>query len=125
MKVRSFLYFLKQVFKGNCKKNFVPNFHAGEIVEVHSENEILATLDGNGTLEGLPFIPEMRKYCGRRFKVLKRVDKIIVEGLGKRRMKNSVILEGVTCDGEAHEGCRRTCLLFWKGAWLKRFENEL
>lgn len=125
MKVRSFLCFLKQVFKGNCRKNFVLNFRAGEIVEVCSENEILATLDGNDTLEGLPFMPEMRKYCGRRFKVLKRVDKIIVEGSGKRRMKNSVLLEGVTCDGEAHGGCRRTCLLFWKGAWLKRLQNDL
>ena len=101
-------------------KNFVLNLRPGEIVEVRNESEILAMLDENGTLEGLPFIPEMRKFCRKRFKVLKRVKKIIVEGVGIRRMLNTVILEGVTCDGEAHGGCKRTCLLFWKEAWLKR-----
>lgn len=127
MKVRKLLWFLRPNFKKHSKKIFVLNLCPGEIVEVHSEDEIFATLDENGTLEGLPFIPEMRKYCGKRYKVLKRVNKLIVEieGVGMRRMKNTVILEGVTCDGKAHGGCRRTCLLLWKEAWLKRARNDL
>ena len=44
----------------------------GDIVEVRSEAEILATLDENGRLESLPFMPEMLALCGRRF----RVDKL-------------------------------------------------
>ena len=96
----------------------------GEIVEIRSEKEILATLDENGTLEGLPFIAEMRKYCGGRFRVLKHVTKIIVEGVGAGRIKDTAILVGVTCDGEANEGCRRTCPLLWKEAWLKRVNDN-
>ena len=101
------------------------SINPGEVVEVRTENEILDTLDENGTLEGLPFIQDMRKYCGRRFRVLRRVSKIIVEGVGAGRIGNTVILAGVTCDGEWNEGCRRTCPLLWKEAWLKRANNSV
>ena len=37
----------------------------GEWVEVRSAPEILATLDEQGALDGLVFMPEMLKYCGR------------------------------------------------------------
>ena len=104
---------------------FVLNLDPGELVEVLSRKEIFDTLDSSGRYQGLTFMPEMLKYCGKRFKVLKRVNKIIVEGVGKRRMRNTVILEGVTCDGEAHGGCQRTCLLLWKKVWLKRVQNDL
>lgn len=117
---------INKSFKRHRKKDFVLNLRPKEIVEVLSESEILSTLDENGTLKGLPFIPEMHVYCGKRFRVLERVSKTIVEhGVGMRRMKNTVILEGVTCDGEEHGGCRRTCPLFWKEAWLKRTQNNL
>ena len=45
------------------------NLRVGELVEVRSESEILATLDENGELENLPFMPEMLQVCGRRFRV--------------------------------------------------------
>ncbi|MGA9362867.1 MAG: hypothetical protein WBW16_00680 [Bacteroidota bacterium] len=96
------------------------DLRAGELVEVRNESEILSTLDRNGTLEAVPFTPEMKKFCGRTFKVFKRADKICVEGAYIRRMKNAVFLDGVRCGGEEHEGCKRMCLLFWKEAWLKR-----
>ena len=42
----------------------------GDIVEVRSEAEILATLDADGALDALPFMPEMLQYvrqaAGRR-----------------------------------------------------------
>ena len=41
----------------------------GDLVEVKRPSEILATLDERGTLAGLPFMPEMAPYCGRRFTV--------------------------------------------------------
>jgi len=92
----------------------------GEVVQVRSEDEILATLDKNNTLEGLSFLPEMRKYCGRRLKVLKEVNKLLVEGETEmRHIRNTVILAGAFCDGEAHGGCKRTCLILWKKTWLK------
>ncbi len=41
----------------------------GELVRVRSAQEIFATLDERGTLDGLPFMPEMLKYCGRTLPV--------------------------------------------------------
>ena len=46
----------------------------GDLVEVRSEAEILATLDANGRLDNLPFMPEMLAHCGRQYRVEKRAD---------------------------------------------------
>jgi hypothetical protein len=95
---------------------------AGESVEVRSKDEILATLTSNGRLDALPFMPEMLRYCGKRFRVYKRAHKTcdtIVRPAGLR-MESAVHLEGVRCDGAAHGGCQAGCLIFWKEAWLKR-----
>lgn len=92
----------------------------GEWVEVRSEAEILATLGGDGTLDALPFMPEMRKFCGRRFRVRARADRTSMAKLWMRAMDDAVHLEGVRCDGAAHDGCSRGCAIFWKEAWLKR-----
>jgi hypothetical protein len=40
---------------------------AGDWVEVRSREEILRSLDENGRLEGLPFMPQMFQYRGQRF----------------------------------------------------------
>ncbi len=96
-----------------------PKFLRGQIVEVCDAGEILATLDANGTLDDLPFMPEMVKYCGRRFRVVRRADKTCVEGHGVRLMDGTVFLEDLRCDGSGHDGCQRNCLIFWKEAWLK------
>jgi hypothetical protein len=99
---------------------------AGEFVEVRSKEEILATLDENGAIDALPFMPEMLQYCGQRVRVYKRADKTCdtVNKTGLRRMKNAVHLEGVRCDGRSHGGCQAGCLLFWKEHWLKRVESQ-
>lgn len=94
-------------------------FRRGDVVEVRSATEIAATLDASGCLEGLQFMPEMALYCGRRYRVRSRASKTCVEGLGLRRMSHSIFLENVRCDGAAHDGCERGCLMFWKEAWLK------
>jgi hypothetical protein len=98
----------------------VLNLCPGDIVEVRGEEEIRITLDKNGTLDGLSFMSEMTRYCGRRFRVLTRVDRMLVEGIGNRSMRNTVILAGVTCDGHANEDCQRTCRILWKEDWLRR-----
>jgi hypothetical protein len=92
----------------------------GEWVEVCSEAEILATLDGDGMLDGLPFMPEMRRFCGRRFRVATRSDRTVVQRMGVRAMKDTVHLEDLRCDGTAHDDCCRECLLYWKESWLRR-----
>lgn len=94
----------------------------GELVEVVTADEILATLDENGELDCMPFMPEMLQYCGKTFRVFKRADKTCdtVNYTGNRRLYDTVHLEGLRCDGQAHGGCQAGCFLFFKEAWLKR-----
>jgi hypothetical protein len=95
-------------------------FLAGEMVEVLSAAEIAATLDRAGALDGVPFMPEMLAFCGRRMRVHRRADKTCVEGhYGLRTLGGTVLLEAARCDGAAHDGCQRNCMIFWKEAWLK------
>lgn len=99
---------------------------AGDLVEVLSEQEILGTLDLHGKRDSLPFMPEMLKYCGRRFRVARVAHKTCdtVNYSGIRRVDRSVHLEGLRCDGAAHGGCEAGCLILWKDVWLKRVEAE-
>lgn len=94
-------------------------FFHGQLVEVRSSREIAATLDANGKFDGVPFMPEMARYCGNRIRVSRRADKTCVAGQGHRRMKSTVFLQDLRCDGAYHDGCQRNCLFFWKEAWLK------
>jgi len=98
------------------------NLRAGEWVEVLSAPDILATLDDKHELDGLPFMPEMLQYCGRRFQVFKSAHKTCdtIEHYVIRRMSATVHLKELRCDGAAHGGCQAGCLLFFKEAWLKR-----
>jgi hypothetical protein len=95
----------------------------GELVRVRSASEIFATLDDRGTLDGLPFMPEMLKFCGRTLPVTQRADKTCAGDGVVRRMHNTVHLQNVRCDGSAHDGCQAACLMFWKEAWVERIEN--
>jgi hypothetical protein len=110
----------------NAKPAGALNLRAGELVEVLSEQEILATLDENGELESLPFMPEMLQYCGQHLTVGKVAHKACdtISRTGMRRMDNAVHLSGVRCDGSAHGGCQTACLIYWKEAWLKRVNPE-
>jgi len=96
----------------------------GDWVEVRSREEILATLDHDGCLEGMPFMPEMLSFCGMRFPVYKRAHKTCdtVFPVRGRRVNNAVHLS-TRCDGSAHGGCQAGCLIFWKEAWLKPVEG--
>ena len=43
----------------------------GDWVEVRTKEEILKTLDSNGCVDAMPFMPEMLAFCGQRFRVFK------------------------------------------------------
>ena len=93
---------------------------SGDWIEIRSKQEILATLDSKGSLDGLPFMPEMFQHCGKRFRIYKRAHKTCdtVTGSGGRRLPEGIHLD-LRCDGKAHGNCQAACLLFWKEAWLK------
>ncbi|MCK4793403.1 MAG: hypothetical protein KAV87_57270 [Desulfobacteraceae bacterium] len=102
----------------------VLNLKPGELVEVKSEEEILATLDENKKNKGLLWMAGMRNFCGKRFRVFKKLETILLESNGEyRKMKNTVLLEGVMCTGEEFYGCDRSCFHYWREVWLKRVEE--
>ena len=65
----------------------------GDVVEVRSADEILATLDSNAALDRMPFMPEMVPHIGRRYRVTRRVDKICdtIAATGSRRMHATIV----------------------------------
>lgn len=101
---------------------------AGDWVEVLSPEQVQATLDGDGTLAGLPFMPEMARLCGRRFRVARRVEKTchdVHQGGAREFRGNDVVqLADVRCTGAQHGDCNRQCVIFWKEAWLCRVAGE-
>lgn len=111
------------------------SLRVGQVVEVRSADEILATLDENGELDSLPFLPEMLRYCGQRLTVYKSAHKACdtITRTGVRKMTDAVHLTGdlgsvrsgvaVRCDGSAHDGCQAACLIFWKTAWLRLVDD--
>jgi hypothetical protein len=96
--------------------------YPGEHVEIRSLEDILQTLDERGFYNGMPFMPEMAKYCGQRARVFRRIDKLHdwVKGTGLKRMLNMVLLEDLRCNGTSHGGCQANCHLRWAEAWLRR-----
>lgn len=99
---------------------------AGDWVEVRPVREILQSLDDLGEHERMPFMSEMLKHAGRRFKVSAVAHKTCdtVNRSGGRRVRNAVHLEDLRCDGSAHGGCQASCLLFWKTAWLRPLDER-
>ena len=92
----------------------------GDWVERRSLAEIERTLNAHSELDGMPFMPEMAKFSGRRFRISAVAHKTCdaVNKTGGRAVVDAVHLEDLRCDGSAHGGCQATCLLFWKTAWL-------
>jgi hypothetical protein len=103
---------------------------SGDLVEVRTPEEVLGTIDTEGTLDRLPFMREMVEYCGRRFRVSQRVVKICASGmkggsvLRGFRMDDIVMLDGLRCSGTDHDGCQKSCTIFWREAWLRKVDES-
>ncbi len=104
--------------------------HPGDLVEVKTPDEILASLDANGTVDQLPFMPEMVELCGKRFRVSKRVVKTCTSGtkagssMRVFRTDDVVLLDRVRCSGADHDGCQKACTIFWREAWLRKVDQS-
>jgi hypothetical protein len=99
-------------------------FFPGDLVEVRLPHEILPTLDSEGAIDRLPFMPEMIAFCGKQFRIARRVVKTCSytgSGTNMRtfRTDDVVTLEGVRCSGREHDGCPKSCMVFWRTAWLR------
>ena len=98
------------------------NLEPGELVQVRSREEILATLNKDNRNRGLLFDSEMIRYCGGIYRVLRRVHHIIDEKNGRMMdMKYPcIILEGVACRSDYHRLCPRAIYHYWRENWLVR-----
>ena len=71
-------------------------------------------------------MPEMLAHVGSRFTVSRRVEKICDTISGgpsaSRRMRDTVMLEDLRCDGSGHDGCQAGCRIYWKESWLRRVD---
>jgi hypothetical protein len=97
----------------------------GELVRVKPYKEILKTLDKSNRNRGLFFDAEMVPYCGKTYRVLKRVNQILDEKTGKMmRFKNPcIVLESVICNScysEKRFFCPRAIYSYWREIWLER-----
>ena len=122
---------VKSLQEGRPLDSFAPEqegpLRPGDVVEVRSAAEILATLDGEGAADKMPFMPEMLRHVGRRYTVTRRVDKICdtIAATGSRRMRAIVYLDDLRCDGSGHGGCQAACKLYWREAWLRRVSSDV
>ena len=99
----------------------------GDRVQVRSAAEILKTLDDDGELDALPFMPEMVKLIGHQLTVDCRAESVCdtVNNWGtSRRMIDTVLLDDPRCDGSGHGGCQAECRPYWKEAWLQRVSAD-
>jgi len=103
-----------------------PALLPGDWVEVLPAAEILQTLDSDQALDGLPFMPEMLPYCGRRHRVALRAERTCIAPpeVPFRQLRDAVVLEGLRCDGSLHGGCELGCMFLWKEAWLRRVPSD-
>ena len=112
--------------RADIAQSATSNYRAGDLVEIRSADEIFGTLDEQGRLDGLPFMPEMLKFCGHRVRVQSRAHKTCdtILSSGFRRMESAVHLADLRCDGGSHGGCQAACLIYWKNAWLRPINDS-
>jgi hypothetical protein len=107
----------------------VLNLQPGELVRVRSQAEILQTLNTQSKNRGMLFDGEMVPFCGKTYRVLQRVSKIINEQTGKmQEMKTpSIMLENVFCQSRYSQCrlfCPRSIPSYWREIWLERVSGS-
>lgn len=94
----------------------------GRHARVRAAEEIEATLDAAGARDGLAFMPEMYGHAGRRFRIRRKVERVLDLGRYLPARSPVYILEGLHCTGAVvgEDGpCDRACRLLWHEDWLR------
>jgi len=110
---------------GNPTPTETLDLASGEWVEVKSHEEIRLTTTEHNFNRGMRFDPEMAQFCGRTFKVDRRVERLIDERTGRMVAMKSpcIILGGVVCSSEYSERrvfCPRQIPPYFREIWLRR-----
>jgi hypothetical protein len=113
-----------RVLRGPNKKTPTASLglEAGDWVEIKDVPEIVQTLNKDQRNRGLSISYAMTKYCGKRFQVAGKIDRMIMETTGEmREVTNTVSLRGMECICYYQMGaCPRGDLSYWREIWLKR-----
>jgi hypothetical protein len=104
------------------------NLQPGELVRVKSHQEILETVDSENKNRGMYWDAELVPYCGKTYRVLSRVSRLIDEKTSRMiEMKNPcIVLDSVVCQAR-YSQCRMFCpremYPYWREVWLERVGN--
>ena len=97
----------------------------GEWVKIRPAEEILATLDDERKNRGLVFEEEMLRHCGKTYRVVARLSRIIDEKSGRmiKLTNDCIALDSLTCrglDNRKRLFCPRGPFFYWRESWLER-----
>jgi hypothetical protein len=96
----------------------------GQLVQIKPYAEIARQLNAANKTRGLYFdSAEMAPHCGRRARVLGRVERFIDEPTGRmvELKSDCYILDGVVCSGDRSDRrwfCPRAIYPWWRESWL-------
>jgi hypothetical protein len=98
------------------------DFEPGDLVMVLPYEQIKRTLNRWNQLKGCSFMEEMRRYCGTRQRIYKKVERFLDErDYLIKKSSGIVLLENVFCEGTKDFGpCDRSCFFFWRTDWLEK-----
>jgi hypothetical protein len=101
------------------------DLEVGEWVDVLPLDEIRRTITENNMNRGMLFDPEMARYCSGRFRVERRVDRLIDERTGRMLDMKSpcIVLQGTACPAEYSQlrlFCPRQIQPYFREIWLRR-----
>jgi hypothetical protein len=101
-----------------------PHLNEGDLVVVAPIDAIARTLNRTYKNRGLWFDRDMVKHCGKRYRVLARVDRIIDDATGQMRTMKTpcVLLDGADYSGEFLNFNVQHDPFFWREAWLERVQ---
>ena len=115
--------------KGKPTPTTTLSLQPGELVRIKSHEEILETVDEESKNRGMYWDAELVPYCGKTYRVLSRVSRLIDEKTSKMiEMKNPcIILDSVVCQAR-YSQCRMFCpremYPYWREVWLKRVGSD-
>jgi hypothetical protein len=111
--------------KGSPTPTGILDLQPGEWVVVKPLEDIRKTITVDGFNRGMRYDVEMAKYSGGRYRVQKRVSRLLDEKSGKLLVMKSpcIQLEQVFCRAECTPkriGCPRAMNTYWREIWLER-----
>jgi hypothetical protein len=121
-------FFGRPRLRGTLTRTPVEHLHLkpGDLVQVKSQKEMRATVDKEGRNRGLVCDIELKQYCGGRYRVASRLDRIISEATGEmKKMDATVVLEGIPClCSFVVGGCPRDDFSYFREIWLRKVSGK-